>query len=46
MAFVNVDGERIYYEDSGGSLPAVVLLHGFLLDRACRDSATVRSGRD
>ena len=46
MAFVNVDGEQIYYEDSGGSLPAVVLLHGFLLDRTMWSPAVASlSGR-
>ncbi|MGI8926733.1 MAG: alpha/beta fold hydrolase [Tepidiformaceae bacterium] len=32
MPFANVNGQRLYFEDSGGSGPAVILGHGFLMD--------------
>ena len=32
MAFANVDGQHLYYEDNGGEGPAVVFSHGFLMD--------------
>ena len=32
MPFANVDGQRLYYEDSGGSGPPVIFSHGFLMD--------------
>ncbi len=34
MPFADVNGQRIAYDDSGGSGPAVVLAHGFLMDRS------------
>jgi pimeloyl-ACP methyl ester carboxylesterase len=34
MAFADVNGQRIAYDDTGGSGPAVVLGHGFLMDRS------------
>jgi pimeloyl-ACP methyl ester carboxylesterase len=33
MAFAAVNGQRICFEDSGGEGPAVILAHGFLMDR-------------
>jgi 3-oxoadipate enol-lactonase len=33
MAFAEVNGQRIRFEDSGGDGPAVILSHGFLMDR-------------
>lgn len=33
MAFAEVNGQRIAYEDSGGEGPPVILAHGFLMDR-------------
>jgi 3-oxoadipate enol-lactonase len=33
MPFAEVNGQRIRFEDSGGSGPAVILSHGFLMDR-------------
>jgi 3-oxoadipate enol-lactonase len=33
MPFAEVNGQRIRYEDSGGEGPAVILAHGFLMDR-------------
>jgi 3-oxoadipate enol-lactonase len=33
MPHVDVDGQGLYFEDSGGSGPPVVLSHGFLMDR-------------
>lgn len=32
MAFASINGQRIFFEDTGGDLPAVVLAHGFLMD--------------
>jgi pimeloyl-ACP methyl ester carboxylesterase len=32
MPFAVVNGNALYYEDSGGRLPAVIFSHGFLLD--------------
>ncbi|HEX4009908.1 MAG TPA: alpha/beta hydrolase [Solirubrobacteraceae bacterium] len=33
MPFADVNGQRVRFEDSGGDGPAVVLSHGFLMDR-------------
>ena len=32
MPFADVNGQRIYFEDSGGDGPAVIFSHGFLMD--------------
>lgn len=32
MPHAEVNGQKLYYEDSGGSLPPVILSHGFLMD--------------
>ena len=32
MPFADVNGQHLYYEDTGGSGPAVVFSHGFLMD--------------
>ncbi len=32
MAYAEVNGQRLYYEDSGGDGPPVILGHGFLMD--------------
>jgi 3-oxoadipate enol-lactonase len=32
MPYANVNGQRIYFEDSGGSGAPVILAHGFLMD--------------
>ena len=32
MALAPVNGQQIYFEDTGGDLPVVVLAHGFLMD--------------
>jgi pimeloyl-ACP methyl ester carboxylesterase len=37
MPFADVHGQRIHYQDSGGSGPAVVLAHGFLMDQSMFD---------
>ncbi|KQU74517.1 hypothetical protein ASC75_21140 [Aminobacter sp. DSM 101952] len=34
MPHVNLNGQKIYYEDTGGDGPAVVFSHGFLMDHA------------
>ena len=37
MPYVDMPGKRIWFEDSGGAGPAVVLGHGFLLDHTMFD---------
>lgn len=32
MSFADVNGQHIYFEDSGGDGPAVIFSHGFLMD--------------
>lgn len=32
MPYANVNGQRLYYEDTGGTGPAIVFSHGLLLD--------------
>src|SRR5688572_29558993 len=32
MSYADVNGQRLYYEDSGGDGPAIVFSHGFLMD--------------
>ena len=32
MPFANVNGQRLYFEDSGGDGPPVIFSHGFLMD--------------
>jgi 3-oxoadipate enol-lactonase len=32
MAYASINGQRIYYEDSGGDGQPVILAHGFLMD--------------
>lgn len=32
MAYANVNGQRLYYEDTGGAGPAIIFSHGILLD--------------
>jgi pimeloyl-ACP methyl ester carboxylesterase len=38
MPYANTNGQRIYFEDSGGSGPPVVLAHGFLMDHTMFDA--------
>ncbi len=33
MPHADINGQRIYFEDSGGDGPAVILAHGFLMDQ-------------
>jgi len=33
MAFAEINGQRIRYDDSGGDGPPLILAHGFLMDR-------------
>lgn len=33
MPFVEISGQRMYYEDAGGTNPVLLFSHGFLLDR-------------
>ncbi|MBW2279532.1 MAG: alpha/beta fold hydrolase [Deltaproteobacteria bacterium] len=37
MPVANVNGQHIYYEDSGGDGPAVIFSHGFLMDHTMFD---------
>ncbi len=37
MAFADINGQRIFYTDSGGDGPAVVFSHGFLMDASMFD---------
>jgi pimeloyl-ACP methyl ester carboxylesterase len=32
MPYANVNGQRLYYEDTGGTGPAIIFSHGLLLD--------------
>lgn len=34
MPYAGINGQRIWFEDSGGDGPAIVLAHGFLMDSA------------
>ena len=38
MAFANVNSQEIFYTDSGGSGPVVILAHGFLMDQTMFDA--------
>ena len=38
MPHANVNGQRIFFEDSGGDGPAVVLAHGYLMDHRMFDA--------
>jgi 3-oxoadipate enol-lactonase len=38
MTTANINGASIYFEDSGGSGPAVILSHGFLMDHSMFDA--------
>ena len=37
MPYANVNGQRIYFEDSGGDGGAIILAHGFLMDQSMFD---------
>lgn len=37
MPYAPINGQRIWFEDSGGNGPAVVLAHGFLMDQTMFD---------
>lgn len=37
MSYAAVHGQRIWFEDTGGTGPAVILGHGFLMDRSMFD---------
>jgi hypothetical protein len=37
MPFADVNGQRLFFEDSGGDGPAVLLSHGFLMDSTMFD---------
>ena len=32
MPYAHVNGQRLYYEDTGGDGPAIVFSHGLLMD--------------
>jgi pimeloyl-ACP methyl ester carboxylesterase len=46
MPFAEIRDHRLYYEDSGGSGPAVLFNHGFLLDHGMFDAQVEALGRD
>ena len=33
MPHADINGQRIYFEDTGGDGPVVILAHGFLMDQ-------------
>ena len=37
MPYAEVNGQRLYYQDTGGDGPPVILAHGFLMDRSMFD---------
>lgn len=37
MSYAEVNGQRLYYQDTGGGGTAVILAHGFLMDRSMFD---------
>jgi pimeloyl-ACP methyl ester carboxylesterase len=37
MAIAKINGQGIYFEDSGGNGPAVIFMHGFLMDHTMFD---------
>src|SRR6185503_14557422 len=37
MSYATINGQRIHFEDSGGSGPPVILAHGFLMDQSMFD---------
>lgn len=45
MAYIEANGQKIFYEDSGGDGPPLVFLHGFLFDHTMFD-AQVQAFRD
>ena len=38
MSIAQINGQGIYFEDSGGNGPAIVFLHGFLMDQSLFDA--------
>ncbi|CAN5785981.1 alpha/beta fold hydrolase [soil metagenome] len=46
MPHADVNGQRIYYEDSGGDGPPVILAHGFLMDHSMFDPQVEALGPD
>ncbi|MCX6536754.1 MAG: alpha/beta hydrolase, partial [Actinobacteria bacterium] len=38
MTFANINGQEIFYQDSGGTGPVVILAHGFLMDQTMFDA--------
>jgi 3-oxoadipate enol-lactonase len=41
MPYAAVNGQRIWFEDSGGEGPVIILSHGFLMDRSMFDHQVV-----
>jgi 3-oxoadipate enol-lactonase len=37
MSFASVNGQKIYFEDTGGDAPPVIFSHGFLMDHSMFD---------
>ena len=44
MPFAKINGQQIYFEDSDGIGPAVVFMHGFLMDQSLFDSQVATLG--
>ena len=46
MPYAAVNGQRIYYRDSGGDGPPVILAHGFLMDQTMFDPQVEALSKD
>lgn len=46
MPYAEVNGQRIYFQDTGGDGPPIVLGHGFLMDRSMFDAQIEAFGED
>ena len=45
MPYAAVNGQRIWFEDTGGEGPVIILGHGFLMDRSMFDHQVVGFAR-
>ena len=46
MPYAEVNGQRIYFQDTGGDGAPVILAHGFLMDRSMFDPQVEALGAD
>ena len=46
MATINLNGQQLAYTDTGGEGPAVVFMHGFLMDHSMFDAQVAALGGD